>query len=115
MRLLSLFLVVWAAMAQDWPQFRGNPRLTGVATSAAPKSLKVVWTYEAGEPIESSAAIAGGTVYVGSGAGELLALDLATGKLRWKHKTDGMIGESSPAVAGGNFYFGDLDRYVHAV
>ena len=52
--------------ADDWPQFRGNPSLTGIATSAVPKTLKLLWTFEAGDSIESSAAIVDGTVYVGS-------------------------------------------------
>ena len=53
------------AAADAWPQFRGNPQLTGVAPSALPATLKVLWTYEAGDSIESSAAIADGAVYVG--------------------------------------------------
>ncbi|HYN05561.1 MAG TPA: hypothetical protein VE359_24155, partial [Vicinamibacteria bacterium] len=41
-----------------WPQFRGNPRLTGT-TGGDPPPLNVLWTHEAGaEGIESSAAIA---------------------------------------------------------
>lgn len=60
MRLLTAGFVLSAAWAQDWPQFRGNPRLTGVALSPVPKNLKVVWTWEAGDSIESSAAIVGG-------------------------------------------------------
>jgi len=52
------------ARAQDWPQFRGNPQLTGVTEAVLPVSLKLLWTYEAGEAIESSAAIVGGSVYV---------------------------------------------------
>ena len=41
--------------ADEWPQFRGNPQLTGVTNATLPGTLKVLWTYEAGEPIESSA------------------------------------------------------------
>ena len=44
MRVLIALLaaaVLNAAPADDWPQFRGNPRLTGVATSTLPKTLKV--------------------------------------------------------------------------
>jgi hypothetical protein len=68
----------------NWGQFRGNPRLTGAAPTAPPASLKLRWVYEAGESIESSAAIVDGGVYVGSSKGELLAIDLESGKLRWK-------------------------------
>lgn len=104
-----------AAAANEWPQFRGNPELTGVTSQAPGPSLNVAWTYEAGESVESSAAIADGAVYVGSQAGELIALDLQSGKLRWKYKTKQGIGESSPAVANGIVYVGDLGGVVHAV
>ena len=77
--------------------------------------LKLLWTYDAGEAIESSAAIAGGTVYVGSQSKDLLAIDLATGKLRWKYRATDGIGESSPAVADGAVYVGDLAGVLHAV
>lgn len=103
------------APAEQWPHFRGSRLLTGVTAAALPEKLSVAWTYEAGESIESSAAIVDGSVYVGSQAEELVALELATGKLRWKYKTKGPIGESSPAVAGGTVYIGDLSGIVHAV
>ena len=107
-------------LAQDvtpegiWPQFRGNPQLTGVAHGLMPREFRVLWTYEAGESIESSAAIVDGTVYVGSAAGELIALDLNSGALRWKYKT-GPIETSSPSVANGVVYIGDLSGVLHAV
>src|SRR5258708_35872877 len=88
MRVLTVFLFTAACLAQqkdDWPQFRGNNQLTGVSTSAVPKTLKLLWTYDAGEPVESSAAIADGVVYIGSGAGYLSAVDLATGRPRWNY------------------------------
>ena len=75
----------------------------------------MLWTYEAGDVIDSSAAIADGVVYVGGGNGDLLALDLASGKLRWKYATGNLIGESSPAVGADAVYIGDLGGIVHAV
>jgi outer membrane protein assembly factor BamB len=75
----------------------------------------VLWTYEAGDAIESSAAIANGTVYVGVGSGEVVALDFQTGKLKWKYKAAEAIGESSPAVSNGVVYIGDLMGGVHAI
>ena len=48
--------------ATNWSQFRGNPRLTGATSSAPPAALKVRWTYDAGESIQSSAAIVDGGV-----------------------------------------------------
>ena len=48
------------------------------------------------------------TVYVGSQSKDLLAIDLETGKLRWKYRATDSIGESSPAVYEGIVYVGDL-------
>jgi outer membrane protein assembly factor BamB len=103
------------AAAGAWPQFRANPSLTGVADAAPPANLKLLWTYEAGDSIESSAAIADGVVYVGVGNGDLIAVDLDSGALRWKYATGHFIGESSPAVGGGAVFIGDLDGTLHAV
>ena len=103
------------ADTQNWPQFRGNARLSGIAPSALPSALTLRWTYDAKDSIESSAAIADGAVYIGVASGDLLAIDLASGKLRWKYATGSSIGESSPASARGVVFIGDLGGTVHAV
>ena len=127
MRVLKILLLIlslaFAVMAQDtpgdnWAQFRGNHFLTGVSQSNVPASLKQVWTYEAGESIESSAAIVGGTVFVGSqkgDRGELVALSLDNGSVYWKFSTGSPIGESSPAYDNGVVYIGDLGGWLNAV
>src|SRR6185369_8874314 len=124
MRVLkSLMLVLCLAfgvLAQDtpgdnWSQFRGNHSLTGVSNSNVPDSLKPLWTYEAGDSIESSAAIVGGTVFVGSQKGELVALSLENGSVYWKFATGSPIGESSPAYGAGVVYIGDLGGWLNAV
>lgn len=119
---MAVMFAIWTpavANAQGtgaaWPQFRGSPALTGVAAAALPSSLEVLWSYQAADLIESSAAIVDGTVYVAAGNGDLLALDLATGALRWKYAGGEISGESSPAVHQGLVYFGDLAGTVHAV
>src|SRR5215468_10431680 len=101
--------------ADAWPQFRGNYNNTGVSPSQLPAELKLLWTYDAGDIIESSAAIAAGVVYVGTGKSALIAADLQSGKLKWSYKTPEAIGESSPAVGGGLVFVGDLSGVFHAV
>ena len=101
--------------ADAWPQFRGTPSLTGVSATTIPQQPKLAWTWEGGEAFDSSAAIVDGVVYIGSATGELLAIGLADGKLRWRYKAGESIGESSPAVAGGRVFIGDLDGVAHAV
>ena len=52
---------------------------------------------------------------VGTASGELIAVGLADGKLRWRYKAGEAIGESSPTVANCHVYVGDLIGVVHAV
>ncbi len=102
----------------DWPMFRGNPQLTGVAEGTLPAKLTVLWTYDAGGPneaIESSAAIVGNRVYVGSSGGALHALALDSGKPAWKFTPANAGVKSSPTVAAGTVYFGDDSGVFHAV
>jgi outer membrane protein assembly factor BamB len=123
-RFVALFVLflsfAFSALAQEapagnWSQFRGNHQLTGVSQSNVPNELKQLWTYEAGESIESSAAIVGGTVFVGSQKGELVALSLENGSVYWKFSTGSPIGESSPAYGGGVVYIGDLGGWLNAL
>jgi eukaryotic-like serine/threonine-protein kinase len=121
MLLLPVCILLWVSPSESqlppetWSQFRGGQRLMGVSVSNLPKDLRLVWTYEAGESIESSAAIVNGVVYVGSQSGELAALNLSDGSVRWKYKATAPIGESSPCVSGGVVFIGDLDGILHAV
>ena len=101
--------------ASNWSQFRGNHQLNGASASRLPARLKLLWTYEAGEAIESSAAVVGGTVYVGSQKGELAALNLENGSVYWKYAAGKPIGESSPAWSDYSVYIGDLGGTLHAV
>ena len=88
------------APATAWPQFRGSAPLIGISAAQMPVSLKVQWTYEAGDAIESSAAIADGTVFVTVASGELVALGLDKGQVKWKYKVELGFGESSPPHIG---------------
>ena len=106
-----------AAPADAWPHFRGNAALTGVSSSTVSSSLKRLWIWETSPdiPVDSSPAVVADVVYVGTAAGELVALGLSDGKLRWRYKAGESIGESSPAVLEGRVFIGDLDGTIHAV
>ena len=102
------------ADAGDWVSFRGNPQLTGVAAGDFPDNPQLLWTFEAGEGIESTAAIAAGTVYAGALDGNLYAINLESGSLKWKYSASDEI-KSSPAVFRKTVYFGDEMGVFHAV
>ena len=103
------------ASADQWSMFRGSAALTGVAGTTLPQPLALRWSFQAKDGVGSSAAIADGTVYVGSMDGVLHAIDVATGKERWQYRAAGPIEESSPAVSAGLVFVGDTSGAVHAV
>jgi len=70
-----------------------------------------------GELSNSSPAVAGGLVVVGSNGGHFYAFDAATGAPRWDYQADGVVALSSALIAGGRVYMagGDDSDHVHAV
>jgi outer membrane protein assembly factor BamB len=63
----------------------------------------VLWTYAAGNFVESSPAVANGVVYVGSDDYNVYALNAKTGAKLWSYATGDSV-HSSPAVANGMVY-----------
>ena len=117
---LVLWQMAFAFKAQDktkaegqWPVFRGNMQQTGVAAAKLPDQLKVRWQFKAKDGIESTAAIAGGTVFIGSYDEHLHALDLKTGREKWKYK--GAVFKTPVAFRAGAVYAGDEDGIFHCV
>ena len=102
------------ASSDDWLSFRGNPQLTGVATGELPENLELLWTFETEDGIESTAAIAAGTAYVGTLDGYLYAINLENGGLKWKYQASGEI-KSSPTIFRNVVHFGDGMGVFHAV
>jgi eukaryotic-like serine/threonine-protein kinase len=72
--------------------------------------------FGAGNGVESSPAVAGDVVYVGSDNGAVYALNTANGHLDWSYTTPtGSSVVSSPAVDGGTVYVGSEDGRVYAL
>ncbi len=116
--LLALLLAFTTAAnttrAADWPMFRGSPNLQGIADGKLPAQLDLLWSCKTGGPVKSSAAIVGGSVFVGSDDGFLYSLALATGKTNWAFKTGGCV-ESSPLVHEGRVLFGSDEPMFYAL
>jgi outer membrane protein assembly factor BamB len=97
--------------AAGFPQHRVL-RLNG-ATGA------IVWQSPAviDQPANSSPAVSGGLVVVGSNGGHYYAFDAETGASRWDYQADGVVHLASPLIAGGRVYLagGDDSDHVHAL
>src|SRR4051812_6485264 len=84
--LLSLFLARSAA-ASDWPKYRANLEMTGVAAAAGPLSpetaplLRPRWITALGGPIAAEPTVAGGKVYVGDWSGYEWAVSVDDGSV----------------------------------
>ena len=65
----------------------------------------------------SSPAVAGGLVVVGSNGGHVFGFDAATGAPRWDFQADGVVNLASPLIAGGRVYLagGDDSGHLYAL
>lgn len=106
-------LIFSVAASADWTTFRGTPALTGVASDPLPEKLDALWTFDTGGT-ESTPAVAGDTVFITSLDKHLYAIDLKSGKQKWKYQAADEI-KSSPSVHNGVVYFGDELGEFHAV
>ncbi len=132
MRFLALIgLISWTGLAWgavpksdgNWASFRQNAAQTGVAESTLPEKLELLWEVAAGDQIVATCAIVDDRVYVPCLSGELLCLELASGKTIWTYKTVAVVDpnsfapgfKSSPTVVDGTVYAGDEDGVFHAI
>jgi MYXO-CTERM domain-containing protein len=95
----------------------GFPERRIVRVTAA--TGEIVWQSPAvmNEFSNTSPAVGGGLVVVGSNGGHYYAFDAATGALRWDYAADGVVHLAAPLIAGGRVYLAggnDSDR-VHAI
>jgi outer membrane protein assembly factor BamB/PKD repeat protein len=100
------------APLDDWPQFHNDPSRTGVTASPAPSANTTIWTYATGVAVNSSPAVDGSVVFIGSADGNLYSFNASTGELLWKAATGGKVC-SSPAVWGAYVYVGSEDGDLH--
>jgi outer membrane protein assembly factor BamB len=94
--------------------FGGGPTHTGVADRGPGPGAPVVWSVALGSSVDSSPAVAGDRVYVGTADGDLCAVSADQGKVLWRFSTGGAV-ISSPAVAGDRVVFGSVDDFVYCV
>jgi len=100
--------------ADDWPMFGHDLQHTRYSPSPAPSTDDVLWSYETGEPVFSSPAVAEDKVFVGSEDGKVYCLNAASGDLIWSYQTGDWV-YSSPAVAEDKVFVGSEDGKVYCL
>ena len=137
---ISAGCLVWPALADDWPTYRHDGRRSAVSTEALSPPLSEDWVFSPAhgpahawgdpqpKPVEKNlelprlrfddafhVAVAGGRVFFGSSSEcKVLALDAATGDVRWEFLAEGPV-RMAPTAVGGNVYFGSDDGKVYCV
>lgn len=114
----------------DWPLFLGNAARSSASAAQLPDELKEAWKTQVASPGEgllgttwrsrleaplSAPTAAYGLVYVAkTDAGQVVALDEATGKQAWGFSAGGRI-DTPPTLHRGLALFGCRDGYVYAL
>ncbi len=112
--------------SHPWPTFHANNQRTGLSPyDTSQVDGTILWSYDTGNGIESSAAISkDGMIYFGSHDGYLYALDV-DGNFKWKaslgtpvekdHYGHMISTASSPAIADdGTIYIVSMEQYLFA-
>ncbi len=99
---------------RDWPLFRGDPALNGVAGDELPAAPVERWSFRAGKSIVSSPVVSGGRLVIGCDDGNVYCLDAASGELRWKFASEDVI-EAPPLIHEGSVYIGSSNGYLYAL
>jgi len=99
---------------QDWPLYRGDPALNGVAAGKLPSAPVQRWSFQAAKSIVSSPVVSGGRLVIGCDDGNVYCLDAASGVQRWTFQTEDVI-EAPPLIHEGSVYVGSSNGVFFAL
>ncbi len=112
--MIGVALMVPSGVWPEWPMYAHDAARTGVADGEGPNSLEVQWTVKLDGRVDSSPAVSGGVVYVGTTDGCVHAVDAATGRAIWRQELGGPV-TSSPCVAEGLVLVGCVDTFAYGL
>ena len=99
------------------PASGGNAIVVGGddgAVYALDRGGRLLWKRKVGGAVKSTPAANGDVAFVTTYGSSLVALDLATGKIVDRYRTESPL-YSSPAIGGERIYFGSMGGVLHAV
>jgi len=104
----------------DWPTFRADNTCSATTPVSVAPRVQRLWQFAPevsttpGLPVVTAPVVVDGVTFVGGCDGIVRAVDVATGKLRWKAYTGGAI-RVAPTVWQGRVYVGSGDGWVYAL
>ena len=104
---------------RDWSTFRADNACSATTPVAVASRVQRLWQLDAEVPSAPAAQVvtapvtAGGLAFVGGCDGSVRAVDVATGKQRWKAYTGGAI-RVAPTVWQGRVFVGSGDGWAYA-
>jgi len=111
----SAIITAGGESSSDWPMYRHDAERSGFTPVVGPKYNFTKWTFQTGDIVLSSPAVANGMVYFGSNDSKVYAINMWTGELIWSFSTGSAGIYSSPAVAYGIVYIGANDNKTYAL
>lgn len=112
--LLAVFGLPRPGVAGDWPLFRGDSELRGVADTSLPDKPALSWKFKTGDAVKSAPVIVSNVVYIGSGDSNVYALNFSDGRKVWSFPTDGPV-DAPPMALENTIYVGSLDGFLYAL
>lgn len=102
-------------LADSWPLGRGDSAGTGATKTELPEKLGLLWELPLGGiGFESTPIIADNTIFIGDPDGRFFAIDLTTGKEKWRAEFEtGFV--ASAAYIDNVIYIGDYDGVLRAL
>jgi len=100
--------------ASDWPSYRHDAQRSGHARTTVPDKPKLLWEARLTQPITPPVVSAGRLLVAEKDAHQVVALDIAEGKVLWRFTAGGRI-DSPPTAFGGLVLFGSADGWVYCL
>jgi len=104
------------ALSEDWPQLQKDPGHTGFTRDQPRPPYRLAWKFEINEPTHTASppVVAAGKLFVGTNWGNLIAIEVGSGKKVWSYAAGGAI-LGTPAFEDGIVFANSMDRRCHAV
>jgi len=98
----------------SWPIFRGDNNLSGFTSEQLPDNPALLWTFDSGSEIVSSAVMDSASVFIGALDGKMYSLNIQDGQKKWEFDSGDEI-EASALLVKNTIYFGNLTGDFFAI